>query len=394
MKRHRQGCTTWLGRDRGLVQGQRTAQTNIGRYGVPTVALVPEVQERTKATNRARYGAGNTFQRESSLFSKVQESSMGKRGAHGDTNAFHKPEVKAKILHHWQAKHGVDNPQQVPNIREATRATVISRYGGELRGSPTLRERIDQTNIERYGFVEPSCSPEVKGRIQATNMTRYGVPWTAMDPEVRRKQLDAMEAKYGAHYFASDQGKAEVRDVLMERYGVEFPSQIEGFWDKAKATFQSRYGVDHPLQLEFFNEKRFATCIRKYGTPFPGRPLIGPNLLEAKVASMASNMIFTGDGAYWKRLNNIGVYKNPDFIIPGPDPDHPKRGVTKVVEVFGDFWHSRIFTGKANFDHEQELIDAFKEIGIDCLVLWESEVKSDPEAVNVRLQAFLEVLEP
>jgi G:T-mismatch repair DNA endonuclease (very short patch repair protein) len=49
-----------------------------------------------------------------------------------------------------------------------------------------------------------------------------------------------------------------------------------------------------------------------------------------------------------------------------------------------------MFTGKANFDHEQELIEAFADIGIECLVVWESEVESDPEGVKVRLAAFLE----
>jgi hypothetical protein len=85
----------------------------------------------------------------------------------------------------------------------------------------------------------------------------------------------------------------------------------------------------------------------------------------------------------------LGHHKNPDFIVPGPDPDHPKKGVTKVVEAFGDFYHSRIFTGKAPFEHEQELIDAYAEIGIECLILWESEVNNDSESVRARLDAFL-----
>lgn len=372
MKRHRQDCQTWLGRDRGAVQGQRLAQTNMERYGVTSVALSQEFQERTKATNRERYGADNPFQRESSLFGKVQESLVGKRGAKGNANAFAKPEVKAKIRQHWQNKHGVDNPQQVHDIREATRATNLERYGGELRGSPVLRERVAQTNMGRYGFVEPSCNPEVKGRIQTTNMARYGVPWTAMDPEVRRKQIDAMEAKYGSHYFASDQGKAEVRAVLKERYGVEFPGAIEGHWDKVLVTFKQNYpDLAWPGML--------------------ARPLHGMNRFEKYLADAFPVLMFTGDKSFWRFLPLLGHHKNPDFIVPGPDPSNPKKGVTKVVEAFGDFWHSRMFTGKANFDHEQELIDAFKDIGIDCLVIWQSEVKSDPDAVKVRLQAFLEV---
>ena len=59
------------------------------------------------------------------------------------------------------------------------------------------------------------------------------------------------------------------------------------------------------------------------------------------------------------------------------------------MEAFGDFWHSRMFTGKAPFEHEQELIEAYAEVGIQCLVIWESEVKTDAEEVRSRLSEFL-----
>ena len=109
---------------------------------------------------------------------------------------------------------------------------------------------------------------------------------------------------------------------------------------------------------------------------------------------MCPDLLFTGDGAFWKRLPKIDRFKNPDFILPGPDPAKPKKGVTKVVEAFGDFWHSRLFTGKAPFAHEQELIDAFLDIGIQCLVVWESEVKQHPDEVAERIQSFLDAPAP
>lgn len=178
---------------------------------------------------------------------------------------------------------------------------------------------------------------------------------------------------------------------MLEKYGVDHPAKMEGFWDKVVATFQERFGVDHPLQLPEFRAKQRATNIERYGNPFPGLCSKGMNGLETKLFDLAPEgaLQFTGDGAFWKRLPHLGRFKNPDFIVPGPDPEHPFRGVTKVVEAFGDFWHSRIFTGKAPFAHEQELIDAFADIGIECLVVWESELKADPSEVQERLVAFL-----
>jgi hypothetical protein len=259
-------------------------------------------------------------------------------------------------------------------------------------------------------------------------MERFGVPWTAMDPEVRKKQLETMELHWGAHYFASEEGKAAIRETMLERYGVEFPGAMVGHWDKAKAAFQARYGVAHPLRCSTFLAKLEKTmlqrhgykhfigtaqftksCLFRAGVPIPvdgipshpmkihGYAIIhlqrmkrkGPNRLEQKVAKMAPELMFTGDGKFWRWLPSLGHFKNPDFIVPGSDPDHPRRSVHKVVETFGDFWHSRMRTGKSPFDHEQELINAFRDIGIDCLVLWESEVKADPEGTRERILMFV-----
>jgi hypothetical protein len=48
-----------------------------------------------------------------------------------------------------------------------------------------------------------------------------------------------------------------------------------------------------------------------------------------------------------------------------------------------------MFTGKAPFDHERELVEAFAEIGISCLVLWESEVKQNPSQCRERIEEHL-----
>jgi len=117
--------------------------------------------------------------------------------------------------------------------------------------------------------------------------------------------------------------------------------------------------------------------------------LPGPNLLERRFASAHPALLYTGNGTFWRWLNLLGHHKNPDFILPGPDPKHPKRGVIKVVEVFGDYWHSRMFTGKANFDHESELVAAYKEAGMDCLIVWESAFNDDPAGVGSMVQRFL-----
>ena len=448
LKAHKKTCEAWQARDKKAVRRERLVKTNLERFGAASPIENPEIRARIAATNRERYGAENPFAREASTFDAVQASLEGKRPIlRGAENPFAREDVKAKIRESMLERHGVANPQQSPEIRARTTATSEERYGGVLLSSPVLAEKARETNLALYGDVIPQRTEAVKAKQRETNMSRYGVPWTSMDPEIRAKQLEAHHAKWGSHYFASEEGKAHIRSVLVERFGVGFPGAIEGHWDKAVETFKERYGVEHPLQLAEFLSKQRDTTLAKYGVenvmqngevreraketnnerygspffvgsasykewsrglygtdhPMQNReyarqhfekmsPSIGgPNGLERKVIALApqESIFFTGDFSFWRWLPKLGHHKNPDFIVPGPDPDHPKKGVTKVVEAFGDFYHSRIFTGKAPFEHEQELIDAYAEIGIECLILWESEVNNDSESVRARLDAFL-----
>jgi hypothetical protein len=47
-----------------------------------------------------------------------------------------------------------------------------------------------------------------------------------------------------------------------------------------------------------------------------------------------------------------------------------------------------MFTGKANFDHEQELVDAYRDIGIECLIVWEHDYLVGSPEVLERVRQF------
>lgn len=429
LKAHKRACHAWLSRDKKAVRAERLRENSLAKHGVENPMHSPEADRKRAETNLARYGAENPFARGASTYEKVQESLVGKRPVlRGEVNPFARPEVKEKVRTTMLERYGAENPQQVPAIRARTTATSQERYGGVLLSSPALAEKARETNQALYGDEFPQRTEGVKAKQQETNLLRYGVPWTGMNPEVRAKQLEAHHAKWGSHYFASEEGKAHLRSVMVERFGVEFPGAIDGHWERAVQTFKERYGVEHPLQLAEFLDKRTDTTLAKYGVenvmqdaevrergrqtsmenwgaPHPMQnpeyarqhfekmspSRGGPNGLERKVMALAPEgaLLFTGDFSFWRWLPALGHHKNPDFIAFGPDAANPKKGVTRVVEAFGDYWHSRMFTGKAPFEHEQDLVDAYREVGIECLVLWESEVLSSPDEVRARLAAFL-----
>ena len=80
-----------------------------------------------------------------------------------------------------------------------------------------------------------------------------------------------------------------------------------------------------------------------------------PNGLEMLFDSLTDESVkYVGDGKKWVVLPN-GRSKNPDFLI----------GKDKVIELHGDYWHKG--------EDDGELIKLYKEIGYDCLVIWERE---------------------
>ena len=354
MKRHRQKCEVWKGRDRGKVQTERLVKTLREAYGtdeIQSLRDVPGTEEKRKATMRDRYGTDYAFDKASALQPKIQAGIEAAR-PEGETatNPFAWAETKQKIRTTMETRYGASHPMHVPEIKAQVKQTTQERHGGIAMGSPTLRVRIESTNLERYGMRNAGASPEAVESARQTNQTRRGVDWTCQVPEVRAKQLETMVRNYGSHYFASPEGMARVKQAMIERFGVANPMQVP---DIARLVLIAAQA--------------------------------GPNRLESDFAAMNPELLYTGRGDHWVWLTSLSKNKNPDFVVPGSDPMRPLVGVTRVVEMQGSYWHSAAFTGKSEAEHEAEVVAAYAAEGVRCLVVWEGEFRRDPVAVRERV---------
>lgn len=97
---------------------------------------------------------------------------------------------------------------------------------------------------------------------------------------------------------------------------------------------------------------------------------------EMKVyESYLDSIEYTGDRSKWVKFKD-GTVKNPDFII---------KNQRVVIEVFGDYWHKG--------EDPNILIRNYNEIGYDCLVLWESDIKSRThESIKELIDSFINQL--
>ena len=226
----------------------KTAQTNMARYGGVSPMASSEVRERIKTTTLSRYG--------------------------------------------------VANASSLPEVKERRRRTVQERYGVDsVLSDPAFRERARQTIREVYGVDNVSQSEVIKARKRESSMRRYGVPSTALDPDVSRRQLETLRrnhpdlpadargpfnapsvqaaakathlARHGVENpFARDDVKDQIRQTVREHYGVDNPSLSPVIQERRRQTMQERYGVDNPFASETVKEQIHQTVQERYGVDY------------------------------------------------------------------------------------------------------------------------------
>lgn len=136
-------------------------------------------------------------------------------------------------------KYGVKYKSQLPEFREAVKATVLEKYGTDnVFKSETIKDKIKVTNLERYGVENPMHDETIKKRCMTATINNNGV-------------------------IGFQSGKA--KKTMMDKYGVENPSQVEEFQKKKKQSFIDKYGVDHPMKSSAIMDKVKSINLERYG---------------------------------------------------------------------------------------------------------------------------------
>jgi len=111
--------------------------------------------------------------------------------------------------------------------------------------------------------------------------------------------------------------------------------------------------------MKNYNDPDYIEKLRKGINQKPNKK--ETNLLEILNELFPNEYIFVGDFKLW--IDG----KNPDFICYNKN---------KLIEHFGDYWHSEELIGKPEYLHEEERKNHFLKHGYDCLIIWESELNN------------------
>lgn len=186
------------------------------------------------------------------LKDKTAQTNMAR---YGGVSPMASSEVRERIKTTMLDKYGVVNASSLPEVKERRRRTVQERYGVDsVLSDPAFRERARQTIREVYGVDNVSQSEVIKARKRESSMRRYGVPSTALDPDVRRRQLETLRRNYpdlpadARGPFNAPSVQAAARATHLARHGVENPFARDDVKDQIRQTVREHYGVDNVME--------------------------------------------------------------------------------------------------------------------------------------------------
>ena len=115
-------------------------------------------------------------------------------------------------------------------------------------------------------------------------------------------------------------------------------------------------------------DKFWAEISPELKSEFIRRSRLKTSKQKTKPEILLENLLDTHFSGEWKYVGD------GQLIIAGMIPDFANiDGKKQLIEVFGDYWHRE--------DNPNDRISKFSEYGYDCLVIWEHDIKINPNQV-------------
>ena len=75
----------------------------------------------------------------------------------------------------FMKKYGVENPQQLKEIKDKTNKTIKEKYGVEnISQSKKIKDKKAETSLKHFGVDNPSKSKDIQNKMAETRLNKYG----------------------------------------------------------------------------------------------------------------------------------------------------------------------------------------------------------------------------
>jgi hypothetical protein len=276
-----------------------------------------------------------------------KNSMFGKTGK--DSPNYGKPrseETKRKISEANKGKHPSEESRR--KMSEAHKGEKHHMFGKHLP-EETRRKMSEALRGEKNPMFGKKPSKEHKKKLSESHRGKY-------HSEETKKKLS--ELNKGKHHSEETKRKiSELKKGNLYNLGKHHSEEA-----KRKMSIAAKKNY----QNEEYCRKRQKSHNAK------------PNKKEIFIKELLDS-IFPGDYTY------TGDFS---FMVGGKNPDFVNEEEKKIIEFFGDRWHTGENIKEATpEEHEQNRINHFKKHGYDTLIIWGHELK-DLEKVSQRICDF------
>ena len=162
------------------------------------------------------------------------------------------------------AKYGVTNVGKLESGHEKARQTCLERHGA---ANYRNIEKHMETRIKNAGSIEASYAKGVEVAA-ANNLEKYGVEWYSQLPEWEEKCIATSNERYGVDWYRQSEEYAEsYTATCQEKYGVDHYSQTDQYKQQIIDTCNERFGADSWFGSEQGKKSVKDACMEKYGVP-------------------------------------------------------------------------------------------------------------------------------
>src|SRR5271165_5562047 len=172
----------------------------------------------------------------------------------------------------------------------------LQRAADHLSGSgcgKCGREKAKVTNIEKYGFDNPSKSPKIKKKIKDIFIEIYGVD--------NPSKVDSI--------------KKQKEETCMENHGVIYPGKSKKIRDKTKKTNLEKYGFECPMQNKEISAKATATKIERGGFTKSNSSLEATIYIREYIKTRGYDISQCAYADEENDLHEWGIYKDGRWML-------------------------------------------------------------------------------
>jgi len=255
---------------------------------------------------------------------------------------FHSQVVKNKIKQSNLERWGVENVFENQDVKDKIKQTNLERYGSEnVFESHVVKNKIKQDNLKKYGVEYPQSLDATKEKAKLTNIIKYGGISPTCSTEVRDKIKKTNLEKYG---------RASYKQLHMSEQAIKDINDIELLL-KLNETLNTNE-IGKYIGVTGLQISRY---FKKYNLP-----------LKQHYTSLRENEVYE----FIKNYLNIQIIQRNRSLI-GRELDIYIPDKNLAIEYNGCYWHSESMGKDKNY-HLDKTIKC-QENGVHLLHIFEND---------------------